>query len=122
MERGEAFADEIDKDLRADVMAVLKEHQSKGHRVCIVTASIGDWIRPWARRHGISDVIATEAEYNPFSGCLTGRFSTPNCHGAEKTARIRAVFPEVDECETWAYGDSAADSHMLELATHGVKV
>lgn len=116
------FADMVDRHLRDDMLLTLREHQRRGHHVCIVSASIGEWIRPWAVRHGICDVIATEAEIDVRTGCLTGRFATPNCHGEEKVRRVLERFPDLRDRETWAYGDSSADVPLLECVTHGCRV
>ena len=59
---GERFADSIDRRLRPDTMTKLNWHLSMGHDVYIVTASMPQWIRPWATAYGISDVIGTEPE------------------------------------------------------------
>ena len=44
----------------------------------------------------------------------TGRFSGPNCHGAEKVRRFHAAFPggEIDEF----YSDSYSDQPLADLA------
>ncbi len=117
----EAFADKIDGDLRADTMDAIRHHQARSHRVAIVSASVGTWIEPWAKRHGIGCVIATEAEVDG-KGRLTGRFATPNCHGAEKVRRIKAVFGILENVETYAYGDSKGDDAMLRFAKYSHKI
>lgn len=109
---GEAFADCIDSRCNADVVGRLDAAQ--GNAV-IATASIGDWIRPWALRHGVGCVIATEAEVA--GGALTGKFSTPNCYGAEKVRRLREVFPDMDNCHKVVFTDSAtADAQLITIA------
>ncbi len=117
----EAMADHIDGILRPDIVALLDRHLENGDAVYIVSASVDKWIRPWAMRRGVTGVIGTEIETDE-NGRLTGQFSTRNCYGEEKTRRIREVMPEVDQCEIWAYGDSAGDRPMLEMAQHPVAV
>lgn len=117
----ERFADWLETDLRPDTMQLLRAHLRQGHRVVVVSASLEEWIRPWAARHGVHDVLATRAETDA-SGCLTGRFATPDCRGAEKVRRIRALIPDVESRETWVYGDSRGDREMLALATHPFRV
>ncbi len=111
------FATRIDDDLRADTMETLKRHQAQSHRIAIVSASIDAWIKPWAEMHGINHVIATKVETDS-AGRLTGRFSTPNCHGIEKVRRINDVFGSLEGIETYAYGDSAGDDAMLDSVRH----
>ena len=118
---GETFKDKVNGDIRPDILERLKFHKSQGHRVIIVSASVREWIKPWADANGVDDVISTEVEIDS-SRRLTGRFSTRNCHGEEKANRIRELIPEVDKSETWAYGDSHGDDAMLSLADHPNKV
>lgn len=115
---GERYANEkIDHMLRHSTMKRLREHQSAGHTVAIISASMPQWIAPWANRHGITIVAGTEPEVDG-EGRLTGRFATPNCHGPEKVNRIGKLFPDIQSFEIWAYGDSAGDRDMLALADH----
>ena len=120
-ELGESFAATIDQDLRPDTIAMIKKHQTMGHRIVIVSASIAHWIRPWAKSQGIRDVIATEADFDR-NGRLTGHFATFNCHGQEKVDRILEQFPDAAEAETYAYGDSGGDDAMLSFAKHSMKI
>lgn len=114
-----AYSARIELMTRRDTLSALEEALKRGDRVAIVSASIADWIRPWAIQHGIEHVIATEAEVDRH-GILTGRFATPNCHGAEKVRRILEAFPELsgnrENMLVAAYGDSAGDYEMLAFA------
>lgn len=96
----------------------LKAHQAAGHKTVIVTASVADWVRPWAEGMGVDMVLGTEIEIDP-SGKITGRFSTPNCHGKEKARRVEAEFPHLPAVESWSYGDSPSDRHLCAITTHG---
>ena len=89
-------------------------HVRNGHCVAIVSASVRNWIEPWAERNGIEAVIATEVGLD--NGILTGRFSGKNCRGAEKVRRILSWFPERGDYDLYAYGDSRGDREMLEFA------
>lgn len=114
---GERYADRIDLMLRHSTMERLHQHQSAGHTIAIVSASMPQWIVPWANRYGIRIVAGTEPEVDE-QGRLTGRFATPNCHGQEKVNRIKKLFPDIQSFEIWAYGDSSGDREMLALADH----
>lgn len=118
---GESYAERIDEITRPDVIEILQNHLCSRHKAVIVSASISDWLRPWAVRHGFERVIATEAQIDDY-GQLTGRFATPNCVKQEKVRRILAHYPDVKEYESWAYGDSGSDRPMLALVNHGFKV
>ncbi len=114
---GNDFVADIERIINPEGMAKLRKHLDKGDRVYIVSASMKPWIAPWAAKYGITGVIATEPEVDS-KHTLTGRFATPNCHGAEKVVRIKAALADVEEYETWAYGDSSGDKEMFEFSTH----
>ncbi len=113
----EAFATKVDNDLRTGTLKTLEKHRKQGHRIAIVSASINTWIEPWARQHGIDCVVSTEAEVGA-DGRLTGHFATPNCNGVEKVRRIKAMFGNLENVDTYAYGDSKGDDAMLKFAKH----
>lgn len=119
--KGKEFASVVDQDLRRDVMERLRHHQQNGDETAIVSASIYNWIAPWAKANGIDSVLSTEAETDE-NGRLTGRFKTPNCLGEEKVRRIRNRYPDLMKYEIWAYGDSQSDKPMLSIAQHPLKV
>jgi HAD superfamily hydrolase (TIGR01490 family) len=112
---GRSFQSVIDACVRPDVYGALKKHRIDGHRVIIVSASIENWILPWAEKEGIETVIATQIEVSP-QGKLTGRFRSPNCYGEEKARRILELFPERNRYTLVAYGDSKGDRAMFRLA------
>lgn len=97
-----------------DMASAMKE----GIPTAIVSASLGSWIRPWARRYGIETVIATEAEIGA-DGRLTGRFATPNCYGDEKVRRLSEHYGDIlHHCDITVWTDSRSDTPFLSLATH----
>jgi phosphatidylglycerophosphatase C len=114
-----AFAANSKHLLRPMAMRLIQQCLDKGEQVCIVSASIDNWVRPFF--HGISDgaqlqpiVVGTQVEVQ--SGMLTGRFLTKNCYGAEKVRRIEALFPDRNDYHISAFGDSRGDKEMLDYA------
>lgn len=101
--------------LRHDTVKALNRHVSEGHTVYIVSASLRDWIEPWAIAHGVTGVLATEAAIDSH-GRLTGRFARRNCHGHEKVNRILEAEPDRQSYRLVAYGDSSGDTPMLDMA------
>jgi HAD superfamily hydrolase (TIGR01490 family) len=99
----------------------LQWHVSKGHTVCIVSASVDEWVRPICLKLGVDEVIATRVEVSS-EGKLTGRFSTPNCYGAQKVERLLEVYPRCSISYLYAYGDSQGDKELLAFADEGVKI
>lgn len=114
-----SYADKIERMARREIVERLEEELERGARVIIVSASMEDWISPWARRHGVTDVVATRVENCP-QGMLTGGFATPNCEKTEKVRRLLHYLPSLEaeraRFHVEAYGDSAGDAEMLEFA------
>jgi len=107
----------IDSILREDRFKILQEHKQNGDRVIIVSASLQSWLQPWCDKNKI-ELLCTQIEF--IDGKVTGKFSTPNCHGFEKVNRIKE-FLDLDIYETiYAYGDSSGDVQMLDIADYGV--
>ncbi len=111
------FSRELAAIERPEALAALKWHVEQGHTVVIISASLENWIRPWAEKQGVQHVLATSAEV--IDGRLTGRFLSRNCHGTEKVQRLRRLFPDRDAYELYAYGDSkSGDGPLLADADH----
>ena len=109
---GETFAEQIDRKYNTQVVGQL---DTVCENTIIATASISDWIIPWARRHGVKEVIATEVEI--YNGRLTGNFSSPNCFGIEKVRRILQKIPDAENFHIVVYTDSeTSDAPIIELA------
>lgn len=114
---GERFAARIDNMLNEEVVAQLERLLNRGVECVIVTASMPDWILPWAHRHGIHTVIGTEPMVGK-DGCLTGLFRTPNCKGKHKVIRLREQIPGIGHMEVHAWGNLPDDKEMFRLAKH----
>lgn len=115
---GETFAQKIDKYKNKKMLDLMERHKEQGHCICIISASMEEWIRPWASKHGVERVIATKVETDK-EGKLTGRFLTENCYGQEKIKRLSELLPERQRYYLFAYGDSKGDMPLLEFADRG---
>ncbi len=100
--------------LRADGVAALDDHRTRGDRVVIVTACPELVAQPLGERLG-AEVIGTRLEV--VDGVLTGRLDGANCRGPEKIARLKAALPSMTV--TYAYGDSHGDDALLAAAGLG---
>lgn len=116
---GDSFVEHIKKIERPQIINKLEKHIAAGHEVYIVSASIPEWIIPWAKIHNIKSnhVLGTEIEKNQ-NGIITGRFLTPNCNGKEKAQRIKKAIQYIDNYITYAYGNSSEDKPMMDLAVY----
>jgi len=115
---GMEFCSIIDKMLLPKAIEALKLHKANGNKVVIISASIENWVKPWADKIGVDAVLATKIETDK-KGLLTGRFLTKNCYGLEKVNRFLEAFPNRDNYNLFAYGDSRGDKELIEFADKG---
>lgn len=97
--------------LRSAGVDMIKEVQAGGGEVVIVSASIENWVQPFLPS---VRVVGTQIETE--NGVLTGRFSSPNCHGQEKVRRLLTVYPDRKTYHLTAFGDSGGDRELLRFA------
>lgn len=110
------FADDVAaRDLRHDVLTLLRRHLDDGDSVVIVSASFEVYVRPLGAHLGVAHVLATGLVTG--DGRLTGEIDGENCRGAEKIARLHAWLDERHggrACvHLTAYGDSTGDRELL---------
>lgn len=99
-------------------------------KIYIVTASIENWVIPFFYPSNADyaetenrkvEIVGTRPEVK--DGVLTGKFSTPNCYGAEKVRRLKMAVPDLEENRSsyhiLAFGDSRGDKEMIEYADKG---
>jgi phosphatidylglycerophosphatase C len=115
-ESGRVFGAELAGKVRPDMARRVTWHRQGGHWLVLVSASLTAYLEPFAEHLGLDEVVATRLEVGP-DGTLTGRLAGPNVRGAEKATRLRRLLGE-DPTEIWAYGDSAGDREMLQMADH----
>lgn len=133
-----AFAQQSEHLLRPAARSFINTVRPEAYAMAIVSASIDNWVRPFAEMYLQSDnaqdksqgnvqdnkpalpiiVLGTKVEVDA-AGCLTGRFATPNCYGPEKVRRIEAVWPHREQYDVSAFGDSRGDKEMLAYADQG---
>jgi len=98
-------------------------HQAQGHRVFLVTGTLGPLARAAARRlPGPVEACATELESR--DGRWTGRVAGEHQRGEAKARALRrlAAQHDLDLSESHAYGNCLADLSMLEAVGHPVAV
>ncbi len=91
-------------------------HRVQGHRLVLLSASLREYLEPWAISRGWDELVCTELEYQ--QDRASGRLSGRNVHGLEKVRRMQARYPDWAARETWAYGDSRSDQPLLDQAKH----
>lgn len=107
----------LHKYIKPVVYSKLEWHREHGHKIIIVSANLGIYLRYWANFHKLDDVIATELEVDD-SGCITGNLLTRNCYGKHKVSRIKTYLTDTNQffCYSYAYGNSAGDYELLEYS------
>ena len=117
---GENYADrQLDHYLKPEALQRLLWHQVQGHRCLLVSASLEFYLKPWAKRHGFEEVIASRLELTS-RGLVTGKLAGLNCWGPEKERRLLAYLgaKPKESYELYVYGDSRGDQEILALADH----
>lgn len=119
---GQQYADyQLDRYLMPKAIQRLKWHQSQGHRCILASASLDFYLKPWAKRHGFEEVLASRLELNA-KGEVTGRLLGLNCWGPEKEKRLLAYLrlDPLQDCQAklYVYGDSRGDREILALADY----
>ena len=115
---GKEFNSKIDEMLRSKAIETLKLHKENGDKIVIISASIENWIKPWAEKASIDTILATKIETDK-NGLLTGRFLTKNCYGLEKVNRLVEMFPNRNDYDFIVYGNSRGDKELIEFANEG---
>ncbi len=105
----------INKIKKKQATATIQYYLDQGAEVLIISASIENWIKPWAKENNIEIVLATSIEIDD-QGKLTGRFSSVNCKGQEKLRRLLEVYPNIRPEDLIIYGDSKGDKQLIDFA------
>ena len=103
----------LHKLIRKKALEKLAWHQTKGHTIVIVSASINLWLQDWCKINNFG-LIASELEI--VNGRITGNLSSNNCYGPEKVRRISKKYDLSDYNYIYAYGNSRGDHEMLSIA------
>ena len=115
-EWGNRFADYIDSHTNLEVRSALQAHLKAGDPVYIISASLTNWITPWAKRQGDIRVLATEAQTDS-NLRLTGKFEGQNCLGQEKVRRLKADPNFNPNVPITVYTDSLSDLPIIKISS-----
>ena len=110
----QSFAKNNAHILRPLGLKAIETSLQRGENVLIVSASITIWVLPFFSKLPQVKVIGTQIAVK--EGKVTGRFASPNCHGAEKVRRVEHLFTPRELYYITAYGDSQGDKEMLAYA------
>jgi HAD superfamily hydrolase (TIGR01490 family) len=108
--------------VREEMLARVREHQSQGHRVVLVSGTMAPLLAEIGRQLGIEDTVGTPLVVR--NGRYTGGHLPPVCQGIGKVQRLEACLgaDAVDWAASFAYADSYTDLPLLERVGHPVAV
>ena len=109
--------------VRPDVFARLRDHQTSGHRVILVSGTLSPLLAEIGRRLGVEETVGTPLVVR--KGAYTGSCQPPSCQGANKVVRLEAYLTASDGIDwpcCWAYADSHTDLPLLDRVRHPVAV
>jgi HAD superfamily hydrolase (TIGR01490 family) len=114
----------VQKSIKSEALELVREHQRKGDRVVIVTATNEFVTRPIAQAFGVTDLIAVELERQAQTGGLdwyTGAIRGVPSFREGKVTRVeqwlQAQGLAWESVHTTFYSDSMNDLPLLEKAT-----
>ena len=103
----------IPQYLRDNALKRIQWHKDQGDKVVVVSASLDLYLRHWCAQLDIL-LICNEIAVN--KGKVTGRFVAEDCSCSAKVNQVNARFNLADYSYIYAYGDTAEDLAMLDLA------
>ncbi len=103
--------------IKEEATARLRWHIDHGHQCILISASIEDYLIPWAKRLGFAAVLATRLEVDA-QGNLTGKLLGKNCYGVEKVRRLEKHLSRLADYTIYGYGDSRGDKELLQIADY----
>ena len=124
VDRAEDFyLDLLKPHLVSKIVKKLKFHKDQGHILIIVSGSIRYYLEPVAKDLGIDHLVCTELEEGP-DGLLTGKPNGQICLGKYKQKMTQQLVKElnINLIESFAYGNSQADIHLLKMVGNPVAV
>jgi HAD superfamily hydrolase (TIGR01490 family) len=114
----------IQKTIKPQALALVREHQAAGDAVIIVTATNEFVVRPIAALFGVPDLIAINLARDPVSGWFNGEILGTPSFREGKVARVQEWLSsrQLDwvDVESTFYSDSINDLPLMERVTHPV--
>jgi len=104
----------LDKQMRAEALAVLAQHRQSGDRLVLLSASPDLYVPALAARLGFDETHCTGVRW--VDNLLDGALTTPNRRGEEKSNCLKALRQGHPGLTLVAYANSESDLEHLLLA------
>lgn len=108
--------------IRSEAVANIHQHQAKGDRCVVISASVEFLVAPIARYLGIEDAIGVRIDLE--GGLITGKGTGVVCYQEGKVFYFREWLEQNSETAegSWFYSDSHNDTPLLEVVDNAVAV
>jgi HAD superfamily hydrolase (TIGR01490 family) len=114
VEAGRKYAiDRLPPVMKTHAIKKIDWHKSQGDTIVVVSASLNFYLASWCAQYQL-DLICSRLEVR--NGLITGRYHGQDCTGREKATRVLSKYNLKSFEKIYAYGDSAEDIEMLNLA------
>ena len=109
------YAAQLMSQLNSSLFKQLKQHQTLGDDVVLVSAFIDIYLESVCELLEI-DLICTQTE--TIDHVYTGHYVSPDCSSEQKRLRILEKYNPDEYASIYAYGNSHEDNEMLALADY----
>lgn len=99
--------------IKQSALEEIEKHDKNGSVLVIVSSSLTNWIKYWARTHKIRFVLGSEAEI--VNHRLTGKIKD-YCAGKRKATKFLESFPNRKNYTLVSYGDSRNDKYLFKIS------
>jgi phosphatidylglycerophosphatase C len=106
----------VNRRLHPVGIPLLRRHQEEGHRIILLSASPSIYVPIIARHLGVEETVCTSVRFE--GDACVGEIVGDNCKGPAKVERLAAYLADSRWSESYAYGDSPSDEHILAWADH----
>lgn len=110
------------KLLRPDIMALLRQHRSEGHKTVLISGSFNDFLEIVKQKLGVDYVVGTKLEV--INNVYSGRIIKPLCLGINKARLLEEFISQaqlnIDLGLSFAYADCTLDTPVLEMVGNPV--
>ncbi|AOT08964.1 HAD family hydrolase [Pseudoalteromonas luteoviolacea] len=99
--------------IRQNMLERIQWHQSQGHEIFVVSASLNPYLSLWCKQHNIH-LVCSELEC--INGKYTGSYIHGDCSGTNKVDLLKKQINVSNYEHIYAYGDTEEDRAMLSIA------